>query len=319
MAFAVSVILTREFLQLTGFPQVGNSVLHIAHALWGGLLLFIAVLFPLALANRWALQISAVLSGLGIGLFIDEVGKFITQANDYFYPPALSLIYGFFLLCVFVFLLFRRSNRENPRCAMYHAFEGLQDILDGDLDKREADRIMAQLLVAKQSDRDEITRLADALSTYLTSEKVGFPAAKPGYWKMLGMKVDSLGQRLGRSLHRMIISGILILFLVISFGYILIMLQTGPNLDEQVVQWRGALIGIQGVTGSLMLIALVAWFSRNEDWGLKFGVTGILLSLVALQLLNFYLVQFSAITATLLQFAFLLILLAYRRWYLSVG
>ena len=47
-------------------------MLHIAHALWGGLLLFVAVLLPLALANRWAIKASALLSGIGIGLFIDE-------------------------------------------------------------------------------------------------------------------------------------------------------------------------------------------------------------------------------------------------------
>jgi len=39
--------------------------------------------------------------------------------------------------------------------------------------------------------------------------------------------------------------------------------------------------------------------------------------LVALQTLYFYLSQFAAITATLLQLAFLQILLTYRRWYLS--
>ena len=65
LAFAVTVIGVREFLQLTGFPQIGNSVLHIAHALWGGLLLFVAVLLPLAFANRWAIGASALLSGAG--------------------------------------------------------------------------------------------------------------------------------------------------------------------------------------------------------------------------------------------------------------
>ena len=100
IAFAASVILTRLFLVITGYPQLGNSVLHIAHALWGGLLLAIAVLLPLILANRWALIMSATLSGLGVGLFVDEVGKFITQANDYFYPPAAPLIYALFLLMV---------------------------------------------------------------------------------------------------------------------------------------------------------------------------------------------------------------------------
>ncbi len=115
VAFAITVIIIRVFLQLTGFPQIGNSVLHIAHALWGGLILFVAVLLPLALANRWAIQGSALLGGIGIGLFIDEVGKFITQTNNYFFPPALSLIYGFFLLTILVYLYVRRiAPGESP-------------------------------------------------------------------------------------------------------------------------------------------------------------------------------------------------------------
>ena len=115
VAFALTVIATRVYLESADYPQIGNSVLHIAHALWGGLLLFVAVLLPLVLANRWAIQASALLGGMGIGLFIDEVGKFITQANDYFFPPALSIIYGFFPLTVIVYLLYRRPQRPDPR------------------------------------------------------------------------------------------------------------------------------------------------------------------------------------------------------------
>jgi hypothetical protein len=35
------VIVTRAFLQLTWFPQIGNSAPRIAHKLWGGLLLIV--------------------------------------------------------------------------------------------------------------------------------------------------------------------------------------------------------------------------------------------------------------------------------------
>ena len=88
VSFAGAVILIRLFLELTGYPQVGNSELHIAHVLWGGLLLFAASLLSLLFANRWAYSAGALLAGIGIGLFIDEVGKFITQNNDYFFPAA---------------------------------------------------------------------------------------------------------------------------------------------------------------------------------------------------------------------------------------
>ena len=317
VAFAVTVIATRVYLELADYPQLGNSVLHIAHALWGGLLLIVAAYLPLAFANRWALQSSAILGGIGIGLFIDEVGKFITQANDYFFAPSLSLIYGFFLLFVFLYLLLRRSQQEDPRRAMYHALEGLQDALDGDLDSAEAIKIEAQLAIAGRSDRGEIVTLATVLGTFLDKEKGHLPQAKPRFWKRTRMRVDAFGLRLGRRMHRTIISGVLILWLIIVIGYIVVLVKGGPNLDDQVVQWSGVLIGIQAVTGCLMLAAVLGWFTKNEEWGLKFGISGFLLSLVALQLQYFYISQFSAITATLLQFGFLQILLAYRRWYLS--
>jgi hypothetical protein len=98
VSFAASVVGTRYYLELTGYPQIGGGDLHIAHLLWGGLALFIASLLPLILANRGTYDWAAVLSGVGVGLFIDEVGKFITKTNDYFYPAAAPIIYGVFLL-----------------------------------------------------------------------------------------------------------------------------------------------------------------------------------------------------------------------------
>jgi hypothetical protein len=56
LSFALSVTLTRLFLFVTGYPQLGGGTLHIAHVLWGGLLLFIAALLPLIFANRWVYQ-----------------------------------------------------------------------------------------------------------------------------------------------------------------------------------------------------------------------------------------------------------------------
>ena len=108
--FGLTVAVTRIYLEWAGYPQIGNAELHIAHALWGGLLLFLATLLTLIVANRWAFSLSAVLSGVGVGLFIDEVGKFITQKNDYFFPPAAPIIYSAFLLMVLLFLLVRRRG-----------------------------------------------------------------------------------------------------------------------------------------------------------------------------------------------------------------
>lgn len=317
VSFGVTVILTRALLQLTGFPQIGNSVLHIAHALWGGLLLFAAVLLPLTLANLWAIRASALLSGVGIGLFIDEVGKFITQANDYFFPPALPLIYGFFLLTCFVYLYLRRPRREGPRTAMYLVLERLQEALDGGLDRQEVDRIGAQIAVARQSDRKEIVALADAIGHVMDQEKARWTTARPGIWRRSVARVDAVISGLRRGRHRVLIAILMIVWLALAISFIVVLALRVPTVNAQIVEWQTPLIIIQALVGSLMTAALVDWLKGKEERGMRFAVSGFLLSLLALQTIYFYLSQFSAITATLLQLAFLQVLLAYRRRYLT--
>jgi hypothetical protein len=93
-----TVIFTRAFLAATGYPQVGGSKLHIAHVLWGGLLLLTALITTLAFLSPAAKSIAAVVGGVGFGLFIDEVGKFVTKDVNYFYRPAIAIIYVCFVV-----------------------------------------------------------------------------------------------------------------------------------------------------------------------------------------------------------------------------
>jgi hypothetical protein len=317
VAFGSTVVLTRTFLQLAGFPQIGTSLLHIAHAIWGGLLLFIAVLLPLAISNRWALTASAYLSGIGFGLFIDEVGKFITQANDYFFAPAMSLIYGFFLLNAFVYSYFRRTKQNDPRHAMYHALDGLRELLDGDLDSSEALRIHEQLTIAQGSDREDVVSLANAINAVMRREKMRWPPAKPDLAKRFSMGVDNVGLRLGRSWHKAIISVITVSWLLFVIAFLAVLALEVPSVDYQVAQWRGLLIGIQVMVGSFMLLAVSSWLMGKEERGIQYAIYGFLFSLVALQTAYFYLAQFAAITFTLLQLLILQVLFMYRRWYLA--
>jgi len=109
---AASISLTRFILEATGYPQLGSETLHIAHCLYGGVILYVGCLLPLVYSNEWALTWSGILSGAGMGLFIDELGKFMTVNNDYFFPAAAPVIYGFFLLTVLLYVKVARKSTD---------------------------------------------------------------------------------------------------------------------------------------------------------------------------------------------------------------
>ena len=168
ISFAVSVTLTRFFLQMTGYPKIGGGELHFAHVLWGGLILFAAAMLPLLFANQWAYYFSAFGSGIGIGLFIDEVGKFITASNDYFYPAAAPVIYVFFLLVVLIYLRTKRPFPKDTRSQLYQVFEDFKEVLDNDLSPEEKVELEIRLdQIIATSDRKDLTHLAELLKSFL--------------------------------------------------------------------------------------------------------------------------------------------------------
>src|ERR1043166_5618043 len=87
IAAVVSFLGVRAFLALTGYPRLGSGGIHIAHMLWGGLLMLASILFLLAFMDRNVSRAAAVVAGLGFGTFIDEIGKFVTARHAYFYRP----------------------------------------------------------------------------------------------------------------------------------------------------------------------------------------------------------------------------------------
>lgn len=130
----VTVVITRLYLQATGFPQIGgDSALHIAHMLPGGVLMLLAIMITIGNINHSSRDTAAVVGGVGFGLFWDELGKFITKDNDYFYQPTIGLIYlTFITLYLVTRYVIRRTYQPQDYLAnsIDLAMEGAIDELD---------------------------------------------------------------------------------------------------------------------------------------------------------------------------------------------
>jgi hypothetical protein len=142
---AVGTILgMRLYLVITGYSQFGGGGLHIAHLLWGGALLAVAVLLTVSLITRASRRVAAVLGGVGFGLFIDEIGKFVTSDNDYFFRPTIALIY---VALVLIWLGMRALTRKRLTRteALANALDLLKEAASRDLDADERTRALALL------------------------------------------------------------------------------------------------------------------------------------------------------------------------------
>lgn len=337
LSFAASVILTRIYLQLTGFPQVGRGELHIAHLLWGGLLLFLSSVMVLTWANRWALTLSAVLTGVGVGLFIDEVGKFITKTNDYFYPAAAPIIYAFFLLTVVIYLQVRRRQSEGARSELYHAFEHLSEAIDDDLDLEESADIQVHLervVAAKDSFPDQAV-FAQALLQVLHSNQITLVEHKPNIFERLQAAIRPLEIRyFNRQVHKTILVLGLGGFGIGSLAALapIVLAMAAPNFLEQIGQqilaaglvesasgltWYATRLTLQGIVGLLLLgAALLLLFGRDRR-GISLGYFGLLLYLLTVNFLVLYFDQFTTILVTVIQFALFIGVVRFRQRFLD--
>ncbi|HUP20162.1 MAG TPA: hypothetical protein VM778_09440 [Gemmatimonadota bacterium] len=317
---AVSVILaTRLFLHLSGYPAVGGATIHLAHLLWGGLLMLVGFVLVLSFLGRAASRLAALLGGLGFGLFIDEVGKFVTRDNDYFYQPAVALIYVTFVL---VFLTRHAIHgRGGYRSDEYllNALRETEEYARLDLDEVERRRALEYLERA-----DPVHPLTGALRDALTRAAVVGPRA-PGPVTRIRAAVRRLYGRLaalpGFDLA-LIVFFVGQLVVKLAFGALLIfVLGVGPEhlLDvaylgrvvERLERLSGLEVAQLAASGlsAAFIVAGVVRLRRARLSAYSSFERAILVSILLVQPFSFYAEQFAA----LVELAFNLSVLAALR------
>jgi len=332
LSFAASVTFTRLFLWLTGYPQLGNETLHIAHVLYGGVLLYISSLIPLIYANRWAYTWSSLISGVGVGLFIDEVGKLITQNNDYFFPAAAPIIYAFFLTSVLVYSRVTKDTPSDMRTEFYAVLESLEEAIDHDMDPEEHDELRGRLNRIKEMAQDtDLRLLADQILEFVDSEAIQITPDEPSIWDRVINRFTEFENRWlsqGR-LRVFLIGGVLVMGLAASIQLIYyigvwgdplafrkLLLERVANLPDvtSMSQFLATVqVGMEGIVGLILLLSAALLIVGKEKAGLGLGSIGLLVYLVGVNLIQFYIDQFATVAKAFIQFVVLQTLYYYQR------
>jgi hypothetical protein len=293
-------LLTRFYLRLTGFPQVGGGQLHIAHLLWGGLLMLVAMVLLLAVLGKRAKRLGAVIGGLGFGLFLDELGKFITRENDYFFQPTIALIYVVFIVLFLAFRSIERGSYSSHELLANVGDEVIELILGG---ATQAEVGRALSLLQRSGAHDAMTdglRQAIAGTVCVTQESDAFVSStvvrtQQRLWRLYDALIS------WRLFHRCIeavflVEGVVGLVLALALGLGTMMGQFEPDsyLGEQSSAWIGLLVSS---LASLSLVLLgVAHLPRSRLAAYRWFERSVLVSVFFTQVLMFWQAQLAALS-----------------------
>lgn len=188
-----SLLLLRFYLYATGYPQVGGGSLHIAHMLYGGLLMLVAIVLMLSFLGRRVQRLCALIGGIGFGIFIDEIGKFLTKDNNYFFRPSVGIIYAIFTVLYLSFSFLSRRQHLSSREYQLNALAQLEEAVLLDMDMHEKQRVVE--LLKRADPRSPITQ---HLERFLESVRP-VPAPKPNAYRQAVYFLDNTYRRIWHS------------------------------------------------------------------------------------------------------------------------
>lgn len=88
---------------------------------------------------------------MGFGAFIDELGKFVTADNNYFFKPTAALVYTVFVALFLVVRQMRTFKKLTPEESLVNAIEYSKALASGRLSAASRDQALALLAVSDQT------------------------------------------------------------------------------------------------------------------------------------------------------------------------
>lgn len=250
-----TVVLVRAFLIVTGYPKVGGHGLHVAHVLWGGLLMGAAIaivmIYP---GSRWRHR-AATLGGIGFGLFIDEVGKFLTSSVNYFYRPAIAIIYVVFVAFYLTVreVVMRRPLSQPQRLAI--ASNALADLALGQLGS--GGRTYA-LGVLGTTDDDG---LGGHIRSALLCEPLGASPTESRLTKIREKGIDRVRKMLAHPLAHVGVYAIIVIQLIVVFGQLAVLVvhpalgaSSGSDTTMRIAEVVTAVSGVYTLFGLMRAV-----------------------------------------------------------------
>ncbi|MEN0128470.1 MAG: hypothetical protein AAGC49_03440 [Brevundimonas sp.] len=281
-----TVLLTRALLAAAGFPQVGGDGLHLSHVLWGGLLMALAFVLLFSFVGPVARPLAAVLGGVGFGLFVDEIGKFVTSDYNYFYAPTAALVY---LVIVALALVAEAVHGRRPPTPAEHLAAAVDAAVAG---------VAGGFSPRARANAEEHLRRAGDIAG--SAEAAALLAAVADDHDELPDPISAVADRVVALTHAVVRAT------WVPAGAVVVLIATAAASIWRATQHDsasafvlgGVLVG-SGLTGALCVVGLVLARSDRER-GFRWFRRAVLVSLLVTQVFLFRLDEWGAVVGLLI-------------------
>ncbi len=288
----VAVLLIRGWLSLTGYPQIGGHGLHIAHMLFGGIGMLIALLASLTFLGWRTRSFAAIVGGAGFGAFIDELGKFITSDNNYFYQPAVAMIYVVFVLLFIAGERLASDSYTTPDERLAQALDIITSATIEGYPKRELEQA-SQLLAQSDPKNPLVPALEHALAKIAATPEPVESLAERQAQRVARSYAWLVGQRWFLALV-LALAGVGFLFSLRSLSIAVLTDPADRRLQVYVESTEG-LLSIATVIAGTLLVPGLLFLRRSLLTAFHWFRRSVLVSLLVAQPLAFYEQQWTAL------------------------
>jgi hypothetical protein len=303
MVVAIATILiVRSVLAATGWPQLGGGKIHFAHLLWGGLGMLIALILFMAMEGRLWKQLATLAAGIGFGLFIDELGKFITSDNDYFFQPVFAFIYLIFIAIFIVTRALLTTDRPSPQAALVNLLGLVSEAAVRTLD--DSERAAALRLLAACDQSDPLVTNLTPIVTDMTARTSGHPGAYERLNARLARFYESLvGRRWFKALLVTYL-GLLALGGLFVGVVVIVVAASGESGAANASLWSYGQAISSAVSAVLIVVGFVRW-RRSRLAAYRWFQRALLVAIFITQFFAFYQNQITQV------FGLVIVLLTY--------
>jgi hypothetical protein len=251
------------------------------------LLMVAALIVLLSFLGRAPHRIAVIVGGIGFGLFLDEVGKFVTKTNDYFYRPAVAIMYVIVVLLLVANRAVHAARRPSPDEEIANVAATAVDGLFRGLTPTSRDQALAQLEAARAGEIDPA--VVDRIEALVTECRVVVPPSK--------MLTDRIALGLPERFRG--VRGAWVAAVLLTVFSTSMFVHAASTLNDDLAGDRGDTTTIlQFVTSAvttLLCVAGTAGLRHGRRWALRLLHSAALITVFFVDVIDFAVQEFGAL------------------------